>query len=304
MQQLQLSKLLNTHDHVKTLEEIRKIYSKYYIGFEKISSCFFHIQNLFEGKFPGYQKCNTQYHDFQHTVDATVAAIRILDGYNIKRKILAQDMAYSLILASLLHDVGYIQEDWDTEGTGAKYTAVHVQRSVDFLKKHYKTLGIDEQFIPIISLCIQSTGLSAKFETMEFVSKEHTLAGAMMGTADLLGQMSDREYLEKLLFLYYEFKEAGIPGYATEYDIIRKTVDFYVMTVKRMKSTLLNVQQYCLYHFDTHYGIHSNLYMVAINRNIRYIKKIIADESTNFRHKLKRGDQYQLHMLSQKTLHH
>ena len=31
--------------------------------------------------------------------------------------------------------------------------------------------------------------------------------------ADLVGQMSDRAYLEKLLFLYYEFKEAGFPGY-------------------------------------------------------------------------------------------
>ncbi|MDH7552855.1 MAG: hypothetical protein QHH74_04290 [Spirochaetota bacterium] len=304
MQQLQLAKLLNTHDHEKTLKEIKTMYTKYYSGFETIESCFFLIRDLFEGKFPGYQKCNTQYHDFQHTVDATVAAIRILDGYNSKRKVMLQNIAYSLMLASLLHDVGYIQEDWDTEGTGAKYTAAHVQRSVDFVKINHKKLGIDDEYIPLIALCIQSTGLSAKFEEMEFISREHKIAGAMMGTADLLGQMSDREYLEKLLFLYYEFKEAGIPGYTTEFDIIRKTIDFYVMTVKRMKSILLNVQHYCLYHFDNHYGIHSNLYMVAINRNIRYIKKIIADESTNFRHKLKRGDQYQLHMLSQKTLHH
>ena len=31
----------------------------------------------------------------------------------------------------------------------------------------------------------------------------------MLGTADLIGQMADRYYLEKLLLLYEEFSEAG-----------------------------------------------------------------------------------------------
>ncbi len=57
----------------------------------------------------------------------------------------------------------------------------------------------------------------------------------MLGSADLLGQMSDRAYLEKLLFLYKEFREAGIPGFNTEFDIIRKTVDFYEITVQRLR---------------------------------------------------------------------
>jgi len=304
MEKVQLSKLLDTHNHNKTLDEIKSLYGNYYSEFETIENLFFNVKDLFDGNFPGYQKCNTQYHDFQHTVDATLAAMRLLDGYNIKCKIVPEDIGYCLVIAALLHDTGYIQEDWDNEGTGAKYTAVHVGRSVEFLRKHYKKFQIAEKYIPIISLCIQSTGLSTNFKELAFISKEHRIAGAMMGTADLLGQMSDREYLEKLLFLYYEFKEAGIPGYSTEYDIIWKTIDFYVMTVKRMKRYYLNVQRYCIYHFEKRYAIPSNLYMVAINRNIRYIKKIIADESTNFRHKLKRGDQYQLQMLSQQSVHH
>lgn len=302
--QFQLSKHIDTHNHTKIFDDIKTIYTRYYSGFEDIAHLFNVVRDIFEGKFKGYQKCNTQYHDFQHTIDATAAAAVLLDGYNIKRKILSGEMAYILIASALIHDVGYIQEEGDAAGTGAKYTAVHVQRSIKFLTMHYRELKIKEEYIPLVILCIQSTGLSAKFDEMKFASKEHKIACAMMGTADLLGQMSDREYLEKLLFLYYEFKEAGIPGFTTEFDIIRKTIEFYVATVKRMKSTLRNMQRYSLYYFESRCGVRSNLYMVAINRNIKYIKKIIADESTNFRHKLKRGDQYQLHMLSQKSAHY
>ena len=55
---------------------------------------------------------------------------------------------------------------------------------------------------------------------------ENEILGKMLGTADLLGQMSDRTYLEKLPFLYLEFKHAGIDGVGTELDFFDSTPGF------------------------------------------------------------------------------
>ena len=102
--------------------------------------------------------------------------------------------------------------------------------------------------------------------------------------------MADRAYLEKLLFLYYEFREAGIEGYNTEFDILRKTLDFYEITQTRLETTLKGSYLYAAVHFAVRRGINYNLYMEAIERHMNYLKKILSDETTNFRHKLKRLD--------------
>ena len=49
---------------------------------------------------------------------------------------------------------------------------------------------------------IACTGLRVVIDNIKFQSKTEKLLGCMLGTADYLGQMSDRTYLEKLLFLY------------------------------------------------------------------------------------------------------
>ncbi len=304
---LQLSGIVDTYNHVQTINEVKKIFSFYYpqSGFGKIQKVYTRVKKLFEGKFSGYRECNTQYHDFRHTLDALLASARILDGYNLRHTPIPENTARNLLIAALLHDTGYIQESWDTEGTGAKYTKNHVLRSVEFTRKNYDELGLDIEYVPEITQFIQCTGLNTNFNEIPFMSRAHKICGACLGTADLLGQMADREYLEKLLFLYYEFREAGVPGYDTEFDIIKKTEDFYVLTRNRLKDSYMNVQRYTKNHFSTRYHIDSNLYMISINRHIRYLRKIIRDETTNFRHKLKRGDQHMLHTLSQQPpIHH
>jgi hypothetical protein len=100
--------------------------------------------------------------------------------------------------------------------------------------------------------------------------------------------MSDRAYLEKLLFLYYEFREAGFEGYETEFDILRKTLVFYESIMHRLNNTLLSSYRYIETHFAVRHGVQENLYLKAINRQMAYLKEIIRDESSNFRAKLKR----------------
>ena len=60
-----------------------------------------------------------------------------------------------------------------------------------------------------------------------FKIEGNRLLGYILGTSDLLTQISDRAYLEKLILLFKEFEEAGIPGFDTELDLLSKTEQFY-----------------------------------------------------------------------------
>jgi len=294
---VQLAQLIDTHDPEKVIEEVLRIFYFHYSedAALRVRLAFSQVRSLFMGEFPGYRECLAEYHDFNHTMSVLLASARLLDGYNIERVFLPEELAIQLLLATLLHDTGYIQEDWDTEGTGAKYSRQHEQRSIEFLQRHAGVFEIEEPEVEPLIRLIESTDLKTDFARIAFPSEEEQDAGAILGSADILGQMSDRAYLEKLLFLYHEFREAGIPGYETEFDILKKTRDFYKVVRGRLRDTYLHVFELAHHHFRERYEINQNLYIVAVDRQMAYLERIIGDENTNFRHKLKRGDQAKLH---------
>lgn len=289
-QDVQCSQILKSLKNRYILKEFKKIICLWYEpkAFSTVKFHFKQIIAIFNGKFKGYKKCNTYYHDLNHTKDIFLACIRLIDGYNLKNEKMPQNLVVNLLLAALYHDVGYIQEESDHHGTGAKFTQFHVQRSVEFIENHFVELKIEEENLDIISQLIQSTGLSVDINKLDFVETIELIAGYMLGTADLLGQMADRNYLEKLLFLFYEFKEAGISGYNTEFDILQQTLGFYNLVKNRFSSEFNDVYTYVENHFAERYSIPRNLYIEAIEKHIDYIKRILDDNSTNFRKKLKR----------------
>ena len=290
--QLQLSRLLSDNDLKTVFNEVERVYWLNYTpsSFRLIKRCYKEISRLFKGGFAGYKACNTEYHDLDHTLDAMLASTRLLDGYNQQNQPLSEKIGRNCLIATLFHDTGYIQEDSDNEGTGAKYTTHHVDRSIDFLEKHHSLFTIAEEDIGSITNIIRCTGLSVELQSIRFKSDEEAVAGKILGASDLLGQMAQREYLEKLLFLYYEFREANIPGFNTEFDILRKTIDFYDIVKKRFVNNYDSIHENARIHFKKRYDTDANLYMQAIEKNIAYLQKIIEDETTNFRNKLKRGD--------------
>ncbi|MBN1797154.1 MAG: hypothetical protein JW822_01165 [Spirochaetales bacterium] len=290
MAAVQLSQLVDISKPQYILTEIKKLFTAHYKSgeFSALKQSFFQIRDLFSGKMKGYRECNTEYHDLRHTLDTFLAVARLIDGYNLTEKKFDVQKAENLLKAALFHDTGYIQEEWDTSGTGAKYTQEHVNRSTHFVEKNAKQLELDSNDVESINSYIICSHLGTDFEVLSFASGIDRIAGAILGTSDLLGQMSDRIYLEKLLFLYYEFREASIPGYDTEFDIIRKTLDFYEVVKQRLQTTFFNIFNHAQTHFQRRYDINRNLYIDAMENNIKYVKKIIQDESTNFRDKLHR----------------
>jgi hypothetical protein len=102
--------------------------------------------------------------------------------------------------------------------------------------------------------------------------------GYLLGSADLIGQMSDRVYLEKCRdFLYPEFVLAGIAEqrnedgsanvvYASPQDLLVKTPLFYDMFArKRLEVYFEGVYRYAAAHFSR-----VNLYYEEISRNMNF----------------------------------
>jgi hypothetical protein len=289
---LRLAELLNQRDIKTVLSHVRKIFLYHYSkkDFKGIKLSFNKVEALFEGKYKGYNACNTNYHNFNHTMDVLLASARLLDGYNSKIKVLPVQIAINLLNSSLFHDVGYIQEEWDNQGTGAKHIEGHIGRSIAFIVKNRTALSLTKEDVDMISKMIRCTDQKYSLSNIPFLSEDERTAGMMLGTANILGQMSDREYLEKLIFLYHEIKEAGMPGYKTEYDIILHIYKHYANIKKRINNTYKKVYIFAEEYFYNRYNINENLYIKAIENNISYIEKIMKETGTNFRHKLKRGN--------------
>jgi hypothetical protein len=134
-----------------------------------------------------------------------------------------------------------------------------------------------------------ATGFSMNAESIAFQSEEERLAGWMLGSADLLGQMADRTYLEKLLFLYREFREGNIPGFGSERDLLVKTLGFYETTRRKLENDFGNVQEYLLAHFSARWNLDHDVYRDSIQRNVEYLEGMILNSGDHYRDHLRRG---------------
>ncbi|MCX7023468.1 MAG: HD domain-containing protein [Spirochaetes bacterium] len=294
----QLSRMLSTSsdDPNEIIEaqaaETRRIFLFWFDdnAYTPVALAFESTCRLFAGRFPGYRACNTDYHDLRHTVDAFLASARLMDGVLLSGRDMGSTGAVDLLMAALFHDTGYIQESGDMTGTGAKYTLSHVDRSVEFVVRNAPAFGLDPERARAIGRIIECTDIRLGAADLEFVGPDEETAGYILGTADILGQMADRAYLEKLLFLYYEFREAGFPGYETEFDILRKTMAFYDSTVKRLDEGFRHFRGFERTHFRERFGIDRELYRESIERQMAYLASILDDNTVNFRRKLKRVD--------------
>jgi len=254
-----------------------------------ITAAFHMILDLFNGEHPGYRACNTEYHDLPHTNYVFLAMARLIHGSVIDGEKFTHQQIYFGLLAALFHDSGYIQEIEDTTGTGAKYTATHVERSMDLFARYGKQINLDDRAIADVQAIILCTNLSVDISTIYFSSDRTCLLGKIMGAADMLAQMADRIYLEKLLFLYHEFRESGVGGYEGELDLLRKTIGFFEFIAHRMKTVLSGVDRFMMPHFISRWEIHENLYQTAIEKQKQYLKQILEIPDADPRNFLKRA---------------
>ncbi|MBW1887684.1 MAG: hypothetical protein JRI52_04945 [Deltaproteobacteria bacterium] len=287
-----LSDLVEMNSSEAVLDEVKTILHSIYPDFDDspIISAFSLTIKLFKGNYPGYQACNTEYHDIHHTIDTFLAMARLIHGAMIEDAVFTERQITQSLISALFHDAGYIQEEHDREGTGSKYTADHVQRSMDFILNHCVELGLSDEEVEACRNMILCTDLAVDISSIDFPSPKIETLSKMLGTADLLAQMADRTYLEKLLFLYHEFKEAKVGGYEGEVDLLRKTVGFYDFISQRLQKTLDATDRFMTSHFASRWDIQTNLYHEAIEKQKNYLHQILGIPDSDPRDSLKRGE--------------
>ena len=287
-----ISKLLAVGSSEEVLSEVLEILKRISSDFntEPIRKVFDAVGRLYGGNFPGYKACNTGYHDFRHAIEAFLAMSRVIHGAVLDNESFSERQIITALIATILHDVGYIQEESDTRGTGAKHKADHEQRSMDFLSRHGFQFGLSDEEIAAGRAIILCTDMDTDITTIAFPSPQIELLGKLLGTADLMAQLAEQTYLEKLLYLYYECKEAGVGDYDSEVDILRKAINFYDVFEARLRTTLGGVDRFMQLHFASKWGINQNLYHEAINNQKEFLLKILKIPDADPRDYLKQGD--------------
>jgi hypothetical protein len=285
------TELLDIRDHQTILKEVKHIASLIYpqFDFQHIDKAFSDIEKLFIGRYPGYRNCNTHYHDIRHTLTVFLAMTRLIHGAHLSGCKFNEEEINIGIISALMHDTGYIQRLDDNTGTGAKYTLIHISRSIKFVQDYYKENIYFHDHLNSFAAILSCTGMSIDIAEIAFPSVKMEIIGKIMGTADLLAQMADRFYLEKLIHLFYEFEEARVPGFESELDLLRKTVNFYSMTKARFENNLGNVNRYMIDHFKLRWDLEKNIYDEAIEKNINYLKYVLKSNQKNIHTSLRRN---------------
>jgi hypothetical protein len=183
------------------------------------------------------------YHNVEHTMLVTRVGYDIIKGRALLKPTSPNDFAH-LIVACLLHDIGYVRgllsgdgaDGYLIDGNGGKLKLprgasdaallhYHVDRSKFFVKDHLSC----SDFLDAtrIARAIEFTRFP---ESLTQPEDENNEEGFLVRAADLIGQLGDPHYLRKANALYYEFEEAGLNkqfGYSSPADLRDLYPQFY-----------------------------------------------------------------------------
>jgi hypothetical protein len=190
--------------------------------------------------------CDALYHNVEHTMLVALVGQEILRGKHIREGGVSPEDWLHYIISLLCHDIGYTKgvcrEDKELLGlyatgidggmvslpdgtTSASLTPYHVDRG---------KLVIDERFGG--HRLIDAEQIKRNIELTRFpvpeaeTHQDRTNFSGLSRAADLIGQLSDPNYLLKIGALFYEFEEVGtnkVLGYKSPGDLRRGYAKFY-----------------------------------------------------------------------------
>jgi hypothetical protein len=183
------------------------------------------------------------YHNVEHTMLVTLVGYDIIKGRALLTPTPPDDYAH-LIVACLLHDIGYVRgllkgdgaDGYviDASGKRAKLSRgssdaallqYHVDRSKLFVMDRIASSDVLDA--ARIARAIEFTRFpTSPGEPVDPDNEE----GSLVRAADLIGQLGDPHYLRKANALYYEFEEVGLNkqlGYGSPADLTELYPQFY-----------------------------------------------------------------------------
>jgi hypothetical protein len=268
---------------------VRNILDERYTGydFSPVNTLVNDFSRLYGGKYPGYKACDINYHNAQHVLDVTLAMARLVDGYeqvSDEEDQLGPQLALTGIAGALFHDAGYIQRTGDNRhSNGAGYTRTHVTRSAKFLSDYLPSVGL-ESIRATCQRIVHFTGYEVNPDVIKVKSARERVLGALLGTADLIAQMADVDYVKKCHDdLFSEFEAGGMTGesgvtssagvvFRSPQHLLESTPNFIRMAIDvRLDGYFKGVYRHAADFFNG-----PNLYMESIERNCRELERQLA----------------------------
>ncbi len=189
---------------------------------------------------------NALYHNVEHTIFVTLVGQEILRGKHIREGGVSSEDWLHFIISLMCHDIGYVKgvcrqdrvafrtyatgKDGTTVtlplgATDASLTLYHVDRGKLFVEERFGGHKL-----------IDAETIKANIELTRFpvpLDSDHQDTSNYPGlvrSADLIGQLSDPRYLQKIPALFYEFEETGVNkqlGYRHPEDLRLNYPKFY-----------------------------------------------------------------------------
>ncbi len=189
---------------------------------------------------------NALYHNVEHTIFVTLVGQEILRGKHIREGGVSSEDWLHFIISLMCHDIGYVKgvcrqdrvafrtyatgKDGTTVtlplgATDASLTLYHVDRGKLFVEERFGGHKL-----------IDAETIKANIELTRFpvpLDSDHQDTSNYPGlvrAADLIGQLSDPRYLQKIPALFYEFEETGVNkqlGYRHPEDLRLNYPKFY-----------------------------------------------------------------------------
>jgi hypothetical protein len=282
-----MQETVNTRDPLSVEAEVQEAYTEMFPQGppDFIPTIFRRAISWFTGTYLDYLPIDAHYHDLEHTLQGITCMARLLrrrQALGLQPQ-LTQRMFELGMLAMLMHDTGYLKKRGDASGTGAKYTLIHVDRSIEFAGEFLSGANFASAEIQAVQNMIRCTGVNVKLDSIQFQSEMERVAGFALGTADLLGQMAAPDYVDKLPILYSEFAEAArysIDGkmkaggfFSSAEDLMLKTPLFWENYVRtKIAREFLGIYR----ALNNPYPDGPNPYIVRIEANIARLRRETA----------------------------
>ena len=273
---------VNTKDPVAVTSFVEGRFAAMYPGGPPVflGRLFREVVQLFRGEHPNYAPIDLRYHDLEHTLQATVCLVLLLEGRHtagVAPTVSARQFELA-VAGALLHDSGYLKLRSDRQGTGAKYTFCHVLRSCAFAAGYLPALGANDFETEAVIGAINCTGPSREISRLRFREPVERVIGCALATADYLAQMAAPDYPDELEFLFEEFQEsddfihlpANRRSFHSAQDLIDNTPEFWrVIVMPKLESDFQAVYRFLARPYP--HGV--NPYLEAVERNIAVIRK-------------------------------
>ena len=280
----------NITDTAEVQAQVADIVRRFAPGHDmsRVDAAFELVRRGFRGELDGFAPLKTLYHNVVHTNEVVLCAARMLHGLDLAGRTLDADHLDATLIGALFHDSGYLMRHAEAVGTGAQFTPVHVDRGVLFAHEHLAELP--PTVLQAVVKVIQITDHRRSPEGwVRFDNPQQELAAYATATADLVGQMANREYLERLLLLYFEFDEAGSGIFSDVHALLEGTAIFYQVTKSRLDNELKGLSVHLRHHFAAVGNQDRNFYAESIARNLAYLDRLVRESRAKRLDMLKRG---------------